>query len=87
VIVAGALIAAAGVWYLSRITIHATYPDNLLSGLVIMAIGIGAVLVSVTTAANAGVPADKAGLAAGLLNASQQPPTARDQVPAPELAD
>jgi hypothetical protein len=30
------------------------------------------VLVGVTTAANAGVPADKAGLAAALLNASQQ---------------
>ena len=72
VIVAGALIAAAGVWYLSRIPVHGTYPANLLPGLVIMAIGIGAVLVSVTTAANAGVAADKAGLAAGLLNASQQ---------------
>jgi EmrB/QacA subfamily drug resistance transporter len=76
VIVAGALIAAAGVWYLSRIPVHGTYPENLLPGLVIMAIGIGAVLVSVTTAANAGVPADKAGLAAGLLNASQQLGTA-----------
>jgi MFS family permease len=76
VIVAGALIAAAGVWYLSRIPVHGTYPKNLLPGLVIMAIGIGAVLVSVTTAANAGVPADKAGLAAGLLNASQQLGTA-----------
>jgi len=43
---------------------------------VIMAIGIGAVLVSVTTAANAGVAEDKAGLAAGLLNASQQLGTA-----------
>ena len=32
--------------------------------------------VSVTTAANAGVPASKAGLAAGLLNASQQLGTA-----------
>jgi len=42
----------------------------------IMAIGIGAVLVAVTTAANAGVPADQAGLAAGLLNASQQLGTA-----------
>ena len=76
VIVAGALIAAAGVWYLSRIPVHGTYPQNLLPGLVIMAIGIGAVLVSVTTAANAGVPQDKAGLAAGLLNASQQLGTA-----------
>jgi MFS family permease len=76
VIVAGALIAAAGVWYLSRIPVHATYPQNLLPGLVIMAIGIGALLVSVTTAANAGVPEDKAGLAAGLLSASQQLGTA-----------
>ena len=76
VIVAGALIAAAGVWYLSRIPVHGTYPNNLLPGLVIMAIGIGAVLVSVTTAANAGVAEDKAGLAAGLLNASQQLGTA-----------
>jgi predicted MFS family arabinose efflux permease len=76
VIVTGALIAAAGVWYLSRIPVHGTYPADLLPGLVIMAIGIGAVLVSVTTAANAGVAEDKAGLAAGLLNASQQLGTA-----------
>jgi MFS family permease len=41
-----------------------------------MAIGIGAVLVSVTTAANAGISEEKAGLAAGLLNASQQLGTA-----------
>jgi hypothetical protein len=76
VIVAGSLIVAAGVWYLSRIPVHGTYPGSLLPGLVIMAIGIGAVLVSGTTAANAGIPADKAGLAAGLLNASQQLGTA-----------
>jgi EmrB/QacA subfamily drug resistance transporter len=76
VIVAGALIAAAGVWYLSRIPVHGTYPRTLLPGLLIMAFGVGAVLVSVTTAANAGVPEDKAGLAAGLLNASQQLGTA-----------
>ncbi|MGH3172825.1 MAG: MFS transporter, partial [Streptosporangiaceae bacterium] len=66
------VIVAAGVWYLSRIPVHGTYPENLLPGLVIMAIGIGAVLVSGTTAANAGVSEDKAGLAAGLLSASQQ---------------
>jgi MFS family permease len=37
----------------------------------VMSMGLGAVFVGVTTAANAGVPADKAGLAAGLLNTSQ----------------
>jgi MFS family permease len=46
-------------------------PD-VLPGLVMMALGFGAVFVGVTAAANAGVPADKAGLAAGLLSTSQQ---------------
>ena len=39
---------------------------------VVMSLGAGSVFVSVTAAANAGVPSDKAGLAAGLLNSSQQ---------------
>ena len=43
-----------------------------LRGMMVMSLGLGAVFVAVTTAANAGVPADKAGLAAALLNASQQ---------------
>ena len=41
-----------------------------------MSVGLGAVLVAVTTAANAGVAPDKAGLAAGLLATSQQLGTA-----------
>jgi hypothetical protein len=56
VIAAGALTAAAGAWCLSRIPVHGTCPGDLLPGLVLMASGIGAVLVSVTTAATAGVP-------------------------------
>jgi len=76
VIVAGALIAAAGVWYLSGIHVDGSYVGSLLPGLLIMAVGIGAVLVAVTTAANAGVPPGQAGLAAGLLASSQQLGTA-----------
>ena len=76
VIVAGALTAAAGVYWLSRVPVHGTYPASLLPGLVIMAVGLGALLVAVTTAANAGVAPDQAGLAAGLLSASQQLGTA-----------
>ena len=38
----------------------------------VVSVGLAAVFVAVTTAANAGVPADRAGLAAALLNASQQ---------------
>jgi EmrB/QacA subfamily drug resistance transporter len=72
VIVAGALLSAGGIYYLSKIPLHGSYVHDVLPGLVMMALGFGAVFVGVTTAANAGVPADKAGLAAGLLSASQQ---------------
>jgi EmrB/QacA subfamily drug resistance transporter len=72
VIVAGTLIAAGGMFYLSRLPDDGSYVRDLLPGLVVMSLGLGAVFVSVTTAANAGVPADEAGLAAGLINTSQQ---------------
>jgi EmrB/QacA subfamily drug resistance transporter len=72
VTVAGLLFSGGGMFYLSRVPLHGSYLPDLLPGLMIMAFGLGAVFVSVTAAANAGVPADKAGLAAGLLNASQQ---------------
>jgi EmrB/QacA subfamily drug resistance transporter len=71
-IVAGSLIAAGGVYWLSRIPVDGSYVSDLLPGMVIMSLGLAAVFVAVTTAANAGVPADRAGLAASLLNASQQ---------------
>jgi EmrB/QacA subfamily drug resistance transporter len=72
VIVAGALIAAGGLFWLSRIPVHGSYVSDLLPGMLVLSLGFGPVFVGVTTAANAGVPADKAGLAAALLNASQQ---------------
>ena len=71
VIVAGALISAGGLFWLSRIPVDGSYVSDLLPGLVLIALGIGGVFVGAITAANAGVPADKAGLAAALLNASQ----------------
>jgi EmrB/QacA subfamily drug resistance transporter len=72
VIVAGALIAAGGLYWLSRIPVHGSYLSDLLPGMLVLSVGFGPVFVGVTTAANAGVPADKSGLAAALLNASQQ---------------
>jgi EmrB/QacA subfamily drug resistance transporter len=71
-IVGGSLMAAGGVYWLSRIPVDGSFVDNLLPGMMVMSLGLGAVFVAVTTAANAGVSADKAGLAAALLNASQQ---------------
>ena len=72
VIVTGALIAAGGLYWLSRIPVDGSYVSDLLPGMLVLSLGFGPVFVGVTTAANAGVPADKAGLAAALLNASQQ---------------
>jgi EmrB/QacA subfamily drug resistance transporter len=72
VIVAGALLSAGGIYVLSKIPLSGSYVPDLLPGLILMSVGFGAVFVGVTTAANAGVPANKAGLAAGLLSTSQQ---------------
>jgi EmrB/QacA subfamily drug resistance transporter len=72
IIVGGALTASAAVYWLSKIPVDGSYLSDLLPPLVIMAAGLGAVFVGVTTAANAGVPPDKAGLAAALVNTSQQ---------------
>ncbi len=72
VIVAGSLIAATGLYLLSRIPVDGAYASNLLPGLLVMSVGLGGMFVAVATAANAGVPEDKAGLAAALLNTSQQ---------------
>ena len=72
VIVTGALLSAGGIYYLSRIPVHGSYLTDLLPGLALMALGLGAIFVGATVAANAGVPANQAGLAAGLLNTSLQ---------------
>jgi EmrB/QacA subfamily drug resistance transporter len=71
VIVVGALIGAGGLYSLSRIPVGGSYAADLLPGLLLVGLGIAGLFVAVATAANAGVPADKAGLAAALLNASQ----------------
>jgi EmrB/QacA subfamily drug resistance transporter len=72
VLVVGALLSTAGIYYLSRIPVHGTYLADLFPGLAVMALGLGAIFVAATVAANAGVPANQAGLAAGLLNTSLQ---------------
>ena len=72
VVTAGCLIAAAGIYCVSRVPLRGSYLSDLLPGFVMLSLGAGSVFVAVTAAANAGVSPDKAGLAAGLLNSSQQ---------------
>lgn len=72
VIVGSALIAAAGLFLLGHVPVHGTYPPDILPGLLLVAFGIGPVFVGVTSAANAGVPAGQAGVAAAIMNSFQQ---------------
>src|SRR6266446_10495779 len=61
-LLAGSLTAAGGIYWLSRIPVNGSYPTDLLPGMMIMSFGLGAQSVAATIAANAGMPADKAGL-------------------------
>jgi EmrB/QacA subfamily drug resistance transporter len=72
VVIVGALVAAGGLYWLSRVTVDGSYVSDILPGLLFASLGLGGVFTGLTTAANAGVGEDRAGLAAGLLNTGQQ---------------
>jgi EmrB/QacA subfamily drug resistance transporter len=72
VVVLGTVISAAGLYWLSLVPVDGSYASDILPGLMIVSIGMGGVFTGLTTAANAGIDQDKAGLAAGLLNTGQQ---------------
>jgi EmrB/QacA subfamily drug resistance transporter len=71
-IVVGNLVGAGGLYLLSAVPADGSYLADLFPGMMITSLGLGAMFVGIATAANAGVSPDKAGLAAALLNASQQ---------------
>jgi EmrB/QacA subfamily drug resistance transporter len=72
VVVLGTVISAAGLYWLSLVPVDGSYLSDILPGLLTVSIGMGGVFTGLTTAANAGIDQDKAGLAAGLLNTGQQ---------------
>jgi EmrB/QacA subfamily drug resistance transporter len=65
------LLTAGMVWY-TQIPAHGNYASNLLPGYLLVGVGIAFSFVPVSIAALAGVAADEAGLASGLINTSQQ---------------
>ena len=71
-LIAGPLIVALGMLWLSRLGVHSSYLSGLLPGFVIMPIGIGITMMPVIAAATSGVPAHESGLASGLITTSQQ---------------
>jgi EmrB/QacA subfamily drug resistance transporter len=72
VLAAGLLLVAAGLILLARMPADASYPAQLLPVFVMIGLGMGLSFVPLQIAAQAGVPEDRAGLAAGLINTSQE---------------
>ncbi|GGO84732.1 MFS transporter [Wenjunlia tyrosinilytica] len=70
--VIGALLAAAGLIWLTRINVDSTYIGSILGPMLLFGTGMGLQFVSLTLTAVSGVAPHEAGAASGLLNATQQ---------------
>jgi EmrB/QacA subfamily drug resistance transporter len=66
------LFMAAGLYYLSHMSVGGSYWVDVFPGLILMAFGMGTMFITITIAATSGVPHKESGLASGLLNTSQQ---------------
>jgi EmrB/QacA subfamily drug resistance transporter len=71
-LMAGTLFLAAGLIWLSQLTLSSSYIVGILPAVILMAIGMGMSFISINIAATSGVPAGEAGLASGMVNTSQQ---------------
>ncbi|SFK33886.1 drug resistance transporter, EmrB/QacA subfamily [Amycolatopsis sacchari] len=72
VIVGGLVVAAGGVWWLSLLPVHGSYPSDILPGLLGFSLGLGLVFVAVMNAATAEVTPERSGLASALVQISTQ---------------
>ncbi|HEX7263500.1 MAG TPA: MFS transporter [Candidatus Dormibacteraeota bacterium] len=68
----GALLLATGMFWLSAVTVHASYLSDVLGPLVVLAVGLGMAFVSTSVTAISGVKPDESGLASALLNVGRQ---------------
>lgn len=72
VLVAGPLLAAVGLVWMSGASADGSYVAQLVLPALITGFGIGLTMVPLAAAATAGVPHEQAGLASGLINTSRQ---------------
>jgi Na+/melibiose symporter-like transporter len=70
--VLGLMVSGVGLLLLARLPVDGNYAGDILPALLILAVGSGAAIVSITIAATEGVSAERSGLASGLLSTSQQ---------------
>lgn len=70
--VGGAVLAAAGLGWLTLTDVHSTYAGSVLGPMLVFSLGMGMEFVSLTLMALSDVPTEETGAASGLLNATQQ---------------
>ena len=68
----GLLLLVGGMLWYTQIPVNGSYASDLLPGYLLVGVGIAFAFVPVSIAALAGVEANEAGLASGLINTSQQ---------------
>ncbi len=71
-VVVGAVAAAGGMYWLSRISEHGSYVGGLLGPSLVMGVGLGLMFVPLPLVAMTGVPEADSGAAASLLNVGRQ---------------
>ncbi|WP_413102415.1 MFS transporter [Streptomyces sp. Inha503] len=71
-IVGSALLSAAGFAWQSRIGVDSGYLEGLLGPAVVMSAGMGLLITPITATVTSGIPAQEAGAASGLMNATRQ---------------
>jgi EmrB/QacA subfamily drug resistance transporter len=71
-LMAGAVLSAGGLYWLSRLTVHSTYAGGLLGPALIIGTGLGLLFLPLSLVSLAGVAEEASGAAASLLNAGRQ---------------
>jgi len=71
-LMAGAVLSAGGLYWLSRLTVHSTYAGGLLGPALIIGTGLGLLFLPLSLVSLAGVADEASGAAASLLNAGRQ---------------
>ncbi|GAA0579896.1 MFS transporter [Paractinoplanes ferrugineus] len=68
----GALIAAAGMAWMTRLDLDSSYASGVLPGLIVMGLGLGLIFAPTQNAATSGVDHHDAGVASAMINTVQQ---------------
>jgi len=71
-LIAGAVLSAGGLYWLSQVTVHGTYTGGLLGPALIIGAGLGLMFLPLSLVSLAGVAEVDSGAAASLLNTTRQ---------------